>query len=407
MDDKQPMYIPSSEIFKIVQSEHMGVWSELFDDGLALIIKAPTTVLKAINQGCDVHLIIGLCHSDSTTLAIGISISDNRKSPLLIPMIPRTKREIEGIISLTKQSELLFSAYDEIGDPVLHAKGEINGKLTQEWLKLINESKIDIVDNTEGANKTIESFCYQINPDYGTSKFFEISSQVLNIKLYDIKATQILSINEVDCLAHKLDETNEGNTQETQLSHGLSYLFKKNVYHSPQVTTGTKTRELIDVLTVDERCNFLIESKALCINDSGYGLSHDRRIRGAIKHVKKALRQLEGAIKAIKREDVITNKENPPESVLVDPQKNIHLIVVISEFIQSDEWQEIISKMESLSLIHNAYFHVIDLPEFINTIKLSMSPNISFEISLVQRFTAMIKHRNMYIRGMDSSLPHK
>ncbi len=213
----------------------------------------------------------------------------------------------------------------------------------------------------------------------------------------------VISTTEHSSFQYKIDKQDEGLTQELQLTQALQLNFGKDTVHSPQVTAGEKTRELIDVLGFDRNSSYLIESKSLSVNDSGHTISQEMRLAKSIKHAHKALNQLEGAIKAIRREHTLTDSSGNP--LTIANKNNLHGIAVISEFIQSDRWNEIIAKIESLSKSNKARLHVIELSEFIYMIKLSQRPTISFEQSFIERFEAVIEHRTLNIKGMDSSLP--
>ena len=132
-------------------------------------------------------------------------------------------------------------------------------------------------------------------------------------------------------------------------------------------------------------------------------ISQERRISALIKHAKKALGQLEGSIKAVKRKDSLTDLYGRDIKLFTTDYN--HGIAVISEFIPSDKWLEVIELIEKLAEENNAYFHVISYPELIKTLKIAGSPDIDFEQCLIQRFEAMRENRTLYIEGTDSSLP--
>jgi len=399
------VYIPSASILRIIRSEQFGVWAESYNEGScsALLAKAPTTSIKAVLQGCKVQLIVGENTLEKKFLAVALKIFDTEEAPLLMPMAARTQREINGLIDLLRRKHFSFTIYDELSSPICYGEGFIEIPTENSLLQHSDTSDFYPVDNLTVANEVIDSFCYSIDPAYGTSRKHDSTVGYFPLNLTTVKPMLVISTTEFGSVDYQAASLEEGQTQEKQLAHFLAYNFRDKIYHSPQVKIGGKVRELTDVLALDDTCNYCIESKALSINASGYKNSMQRRLARSLKHSRRALDQLEGCIKAIRRGEPITTHEG--ESLQLESVGQVHGIVIISELIPSEQWDEIIQKIINLSNSNDAHFHVIDLSEFINIIKLSQSPTISFEQCLVERFSAILEHKTLQIKSTDSSLP--
>ncbi|WOI37293.1 hypothetical protein R1T43_19215 [Alteromonas sp. CI.11.F.A3] len=399
------MYIPSTELSVISSSEQYGVWAEMYDHGkrVALIAKMQSSAIKAIRNGCKIEVIIGRVASSNPKLCVALRVFDLSEA-LLIPTAPRTHREILGIIGITKGFKFKLSIYNEINAVCFESECSISTSSRSFGWEELSGGEVKPTSSIDEMNKVLDSFCYEISPHYGTTKWFESECVVCDVSMSNIKEIPFLLEMASNELCYQgINSQDQGGDQELQIAHFLQNTFIRNIYHSPNVTTGKKTRELTDILAYTEQRNFLIESKSIAVGPVLREISQERRISALIKHAKKALGQLEGSIKAVKRKDSLTDLYGRDIKPFTTDYN--HGIAVISEFIPSDKWLEVIELIEKLAEENNAYFHVISYPELIKTLKIAGSPDIDFEQCLIQRFEAMRENRTLYIEGTDSSLP--
>lgn len=94
------------------------------------------------------------------------------------------------------------------------------------------------------------------------------------------------------------DDPNEGQSHEALLLHVLKPNFDGTVLASPQIREGETTRELCDVLALDENA-FLFEAKAFSVFDKSTDQTAERKAATVMKHFAKALGQLQGAAKRL------------------------------------------------------------------------------------------------------------
>lgn len=397
------MYIPSKQLSQLIDAEQYGVWSETHssDEKVALIAKATTTAIKAVNQGCKIQLYVGINKDSKSHYAIALKIYDSDETPLLIPMIPRTQKEANGILGLIDKLKFSFVMYNEVNMPSVCGEGILNISASTIPETFFSENH-DIAETIEEVNQLVDSFCFTIDPAYGTQNSHGFSVHCFDLKLTKIQPMMVISTNEFGSIHNQIDKSDEGLSQEEQLAQFLENIHGENVYHSPNVKLKKIERELIDVLSFDKSCNYLIESKALCLNDSGYSIADDRKSSTLVKGAKKALNQLHGAAKAIRRGEKILSNDGTP--ININREQDIHCIVIVSNLLATDAWDDVIGIIKRKSE-KGLYFHVIEFPEFINTIKLSFSPTVIFEQCLLERYGAVVKHKILNIKGIDSSLP--
>ena len=174
-------------------------------------------------------------------------------------------------------------------------------------------------------------------------------------------------------------------------------MFLDRLHKGPQVQIGKKQRELTDVLAYYKIGTFLIEAKCLSVIEAGHDSKQDRKIRRIKKHVKKAIRQLAGACKAIQRSEIITNTNG--ERLEIGPTIVPHCIVLVSELINSTDWSDVVDSMLAAALNTGGIFHVLDLREFVTLLKISANKKENFDYYLMQRFEILVEKKSIHIRS--------
>lgn len=161
----------------------------------------------------------------------------------------------------------------------------------------------------------------------------------------------------------------EGEQQEELATWLIDSLQPEGSFLHPSFADGPRTRELTDVLLVQERTVFLVESKALgvLLNDS----LPDRaslRVKTA-KHVDKAIRQLSGALRTLRRgvpifdpvskQSIHIDLRDPPHVIILVP--SLQLLDGISRFAGS-AFLELCREKE-------AFFHFLDPTELLRVVQ--------------------------------------
>ena len=123
-----------------------------------------------------------------------------------------------------------------------------------------------------------------------------------------------------------------------------------------------------------------------------------KRLSGIQKQVMKAVKQLVGAVKAFKQEstlfDIKGNKIN------VDRSIPPHCIVLITELMTCGDWDEITQQMLDATQQTGAFFHLLDLREFIVLLKQSSGDPKLVDYNLMERFKFFTEKKSVFIRGI-------
>ncbi|MGF1481953.1 MAG: nuclease-related domain-containing protein [Cyanophyceae cyanobacterium] len=339
----------------------------------------------------------------SSYIAVGVSVFDSSDSPFLVVMLPRVCEEKNGLLNLLKKRFFAISLYDEMDYPVCSAEAKISSDFSETIEgELEKIPGLVLADEMNLANKLIDSFYYAINPKYGTQKIYEANIYFEKIEIENISTILVVSHGYSSNINYEISGDKEGATQERQIDHFLKNIFGKKVYHSPEVVIENKKRELTDILAVKKNCFYLIESKAANVNGSGFAGNIIRKQSRTFKYAKKAVKQLEGAIKSIRRKETLYNSFG--NKIIIPTESILHGIVIVSELFVSKKWNEISKKIYDVYSLTHGMIHAMDLSEFFYVLKITQTSNIGFNEGMIERFNLFYRSGNLNIKSIDSSL---
>lgn len=390
------------DLESIILSEQVGVWAYPGDDSKSatIIIKASGTTAKSISKGAAVQLYLGVAGNDQLYLGGGLKVFDSHDNPLLIPIFARTQSEVMGWRSIEDGVSFKVVVMDEFDAPVLRGTGTLSG-FNHSLIKVL--ATASWISDARELNPFIESICNAIEPRYIAPRSIPAHVHDVELKL-ELKQTLIISASESGTFQYDLNDLDEGATQEKNLHQQLHLSFGENVFLSPQIKRGKKIRELTDVLVVSSESTLFFESKALCLNDSKYESGYERRVGKVIRHAKKAIGQLEGAVKSYRKPEYEVTSSAGIEIPCSD-SPNQTAIVVISEFVPHENWKSILDLVRKAYLNSDVRIVIVDLAELMRLLKISSYRKRNLGFLLNQRFIVSLESETLNIRSEDSSLP--
>lgn len=403
------MYIPSKFLYTLINSEIVGVWVESNSRGdKAFIAKVPSSVAKAIKLGAKVELVIAVSEqkSDNRFLTLALKVYDRRDNPYF-GILPQTVNSTNNIINSSFfDKPLSFSIYDELDSPVFSGKIQINSDSSNEdFIYDLDKMKFVTPSGTVESFELINIFGYYLGlPQYrdmNPSLYMELFTYRLTVS--DIQEMLTYHVHPNSLSHYTLGKDIDGTVQETQLNQSLNLFFEQHVFQSPLVTIGKSTRELTDAFALTDDYSLIIESKCLTVNLNALNQTTDRIISNTIGHAKKALKQLVGGFKAIKRNEVI--KSQSGQEIKFDRNNVQHGIVMIPEFISSNRWETIINKMITIYETYGLKVHVISLPEFAGILKKSEFDKSKLLSVLEARHHLLLTQKTIDIESINSGLP--
>lgn len=386
----------------IILSEQVGVWAYVGDDSKSttIVIKTSGTTAKSICKGATVQLYLGVAGSDKLYLGGGLKVFDTHDNPLLIPIFARTQSEVTGWRSIGDGRSFVVVIMDEFDAPLHRGTGSLC-RVNNPLIKVL--ATASWISDAKALNPFIESICNVIDPRHISSSSMQAHVRDVGLKL-ELKQTLIISASASGTFQYDLDDLDEGATQEKHLHQQLHLSFGTNVFLSPQIKRGKKIRELTDVLVVSSESTLFFESKALCLNDSNGVSDYERRVGKVIRHAKKAITQLEGAVKSYRKPEYKVTNSSGKELPRSD-SPNQTAIVVISEFVPHENWKSILDLVRKAYLNSDVRIVIVDLAELMRLLKISSYRKRNLGFLLNHRFIASLENETLNIRSEDSSLP--
>lgn len=400
------MYIPSSFLQKVICSEQIGVFCESNSYGhKAIIAKIPTSTIKSLALGAKVEFYLYTMLKAPHYLAMGMKIIDNISSPLYAIITQRWQSSSNIFNSSFLDCELDFVVYDETDALIQQNKMIIKTNFKNKRVHyVLKNTKFNVPNDSESSEYFIDNICSDLGFDFKSHPDFPIVGFKFPVTITQVNTILTIHANEQGSTHYDVVKDIDGTRQERQIYQALCLMDNSETTISPLVTIGLKERELTDILTVTQNKKLIaVESKCLQYDNSSFDKTAARTASNIIGHCKKAIGQLEGVHKTIKRGERIYNSDGT--TLLGGGSYSFYGIVIIDEFRASEDWDAIIKLMKICSDKHDICINVINISEMIYTMKLCMSNTDLFVQSLEDRYKACISNNNINVRFRNSSLP--
>jgi len=390
------MHIPSERIYREMYSEEASLWFTLANDGEeeAILVKVPTASIKSMIVGCEFKIVIGLYENYSCS---GIRIFDIPGRPLLVAGVQRYEEEHEALRRILSKKRVPLFLFNEMNFCVAWSNAELNHASSAESLQKLdgNEPLYTGVFSRE-ASLALDNFCFSVDD----SQHFEDPKKIelieIPIERGPWTANRISVVGLHDRKDIVITNKIEGDVLEAVTWSALESVFPLTLRHRPQVKIGDKSRELIDVAASYEHGSIFFEAKDLSILNATMQRTYERRISSVQGHIKKAIGQLVGASKAVKRGELVFNEDG---SLLdLNLSKPIHCIVLITEFIEDGDWHDVHSTIYRAMKETGDFFHVLDLRELVMLLKISKGKPDHFDYHLIKRLKLCIENKVVHVR---------
>lgn len=391
------MHIPSERVYKEMKSEIASLWfvPTIGGDEIALVVKAPTSAIKALILGCPMELIFG---KEKNYLCTAIKIFDIPDAPIFISRVQKELEEHKALIKCLKLKKFPIFLFNEMDTCVACSELEITAEDSYNTINFIGDENLLYVGKFDNnASHILDCFCYSTDNSkkylnahiISTFNITPISLPWKEINNYFYGNREFQKINVSDIY--------EGEMLEKTIWSIMASVFPSNIYKSPQVQIGQKTRELTDVLAYYKYSSFLIEVKDSSIIKAGYNLNQDKRLSNIQKQIKKAIKQLSGAAKAFSRGDDIFDSSG--NKLVMNRTQIPHCIILITELMHYGNWDEIQSLMLDTMESTNAFFHLLDVRELMTLVKSSSGNPELIDYNLMQRYKVCIENKSIFVRS--------
>jgi len=355
------------------------------------MIKAPSSILKAIIKGCKIELAFGL---DDNIFHIGIKIYDDPINFITLTSIQKNIDEHLSIAKIMQLEKVQVQLYNELcacqcfGDIILTTKKR------NDILCLLGNPKrlfTGLID--ERIHRSADNFQFSLGLDVPGSRKSrnQIETLLFEAKIEDLQIVKNSFLDEGGNMSTEISDPDEGTLMEKEIFVALRSLFGSDIFHSPKIPNNkTKYRELIDILALSDIGIFLIEAKALGVTNANEDRNMDRKIKGLQKQIEKGIDQLAGAYKKIVEGEIIySNKE---KKILFNRNLPACGIIIISELLPFGNWDEIIKKLLITMSDKNILIHIIDMNEIMQFIGHSKGNRNLFDTYFMQRMEDFVKN---------------
>ena len=396
------MHIPSERVYKEMVSEKASLWYVPANEGTetAFLIKCMSPIVKALIMGCSIQLQFGKC---GNFLCTGVKIEDIPGKPILISGIQRHKEEHLALIQSIKKRRFPLFLFNEMDICHAWADIELSEKDASDLIDFLgDESSLYVGAFSKKACFALDCFQYTLDNTMSFNDAYSIPVFEVTPKVYEWTTNRIHIYGNEEFQKLEISDIDEGGNFEKTVYSALGSVFQSTLYKSPKVESGNNIRELTDIFAYYEYGSFLIECKDLSVIEAGYEREQDRRLSGIQKQIEKAIKQLTGATKAFSKCEKIYDFQD--HEIDVDRTIPPHCIILVTELPDIGSWDNIVTHLIAAMKLTGAYFHVIDLLELINILKLCSCNPMLIDYNLIERCKLCIEKRSIHIRAVKKGL---
>ena len=408
-------YIPSSALATVLDKARVGFWIDSLHDGrTALVCKMPETVIKALYRGAKCSFLIAVVKAEGVSImCLGLRVQDEPDNPFTATIPSISTRDIALVKEILTTRSTTLHCLNEFNHPVFSAGCLLEPVTSQSALDGLNSTNpyvspksevgspqpSDVLRVVELVMDRFQVEIYRTADDY-PSEFIEATGRIpVALDPWDI--VEVFEVNPtLQGGPFRIDDKDEGKKQEKSLHLLIDTVFPGNTHRSPKVQDGSSIRELTDVLGFDGDLFCLLESKGMSILTAAADRSSQRRAATVTKHVEKALRQLNGALRSIRSDSLVYDTDRQPITLPGRETLPAHAIVVLSEMYAFLDWRLIARKViaSSENDRSKAFFHVVDLSELSYLTKISKD-GAAFNNYLIQRWLSVKLKGTAYVRA--------
>lgn len=386
-------------IYTEIISEDSGLWFVSDNIGIKIIVKLPSSTIKSIINGCQFNFIFGKERINSNIYFHNcIRVYDDLVNYLEITAPQIYFEDHKALLDIMNIEKVPIEFYNEL-DFLLAGSIIIFSENFREKVKLfLGDIKSLYVGNyTNEVKKSLDNFDYTLDRGRVFSEVKNIETIKIGGNLEKINVINVHVIGDNRNFLIQINEINEGELQERLVWSSLSSLFGAKIYKGALIKNKDVFREFTDVFTFDSNVAFLIESKCLSLFKNENEKSMERKVLTIQKHIRKAISQLVGASKEIKRGESIFNYESKNEINYEKEIHYIHCIILISDIYPFGDWSHIIDEIINTINKENIFLNILDLKELIKFIKFSSGKIYILDKFLKQRCEIVCKTRDPFI----------
>jgi len=387
------MHMPSQRIHKEMYSENASLWFTLANGGseTAILLKLPTTSLKSLMQGCRLEILFDRI---AGYICWCVRIYDAPEHPVAVTGVIRHPEEFDALLRILSECSAPLFLYNEMDFCVAWSDVIFDHTATRKASVFLNEAPlISAVPFDAKTSSALDFFDSQL--EQGHSENAQIISMLATVGPWTSAKIAVAGVNDLKRI--DVSSEDEGYALEAITWSALESVFPLSLHHSPKVTEGSKERELIDIVASYQFGAFLIEAKDLSVLRAKPQRTHSRRLATLRSHISKAIGQLKAAAKSVQEGVEVRTQDG--NVIPLNREHPLHCIVLVTEFIEDDDWEQVFNELCDAWTERECFFHVLDLRELVTLLKIGKGRSTHFDYMLMERAKVCIKHNTPHVRS--------
>jgi hypothetical protein len=329
------MLVPSDDLLRALNAVQMGYFLEPcnFGSKIVLAAKLPTEQIRHLYHGAPIYFAVSYVGTPvGLALWSALSIRDDSEEPFFIQRVHPPDAAAQ-IMQLFGGDRIELHVFDELGRCVASFWGDEEGSA-----KALSELS---ATSAERIASDVDPLVQQVL----MAQLEEISKHPAMLSQIELRLPNKKTISHFDFginvspqtdpeRAHReftVEDQRVGPLLENDISRILCRLFPPDsVFPSPVVGKGSQARELIDVVVVTDSELLLFEAKAVDVGPVPSSMA--RRHKSGRKSLQKAVRQLGGVSRHIRRQETLYLQNSYAERNVEVSGRRIRLLAIVGEF---------------------------------------------------------------------------
>lgn len=300
----------------------------------AILIKSSSLSLKYMVNLLHFSIIFGQLESSSISY-YGVLIEDDPRNPLIIWSPIESTDEVTALSLLSKNGRCKIFLYNEGSVNVCSAEASFQIENTPLILSLVNSAELKPHTFNFDSMQKIKEHMWRHHAQKYTNLLHCKSHGKIIWKPFLVSYIHSKSAP----VNLELFSSDEGAQQENLALWITDMLSAEGSIRNPQIHEPKGSRELTDILVGTRDTCFLIESKSLSVFTMSSLPERAKLKKNIIKSIKKAVSQLTGACKNIKKGHLVTTKEGL--KIDINLSQNFHCIVLIPDLHLLSECEDL------------------------------------------------------------------
>jgi len=352
-----------------------------------LLVKTSSLTLKYLLKLKSFRIVV--FPVDDKYVGYAVQVNDDPRSPATLWSIAESPNEIQALLALVDRPACVVFLFNELAVNI--AWGNTN----------VASPNSSLAQFLAGASVCSDSSTYRVQAGDALDKInkgilkppnafvFNISEISEWHEIYSTYITNSITPSKLSMLS-----ANEGDQQEELALWLVDDLLLSGAVKNPRIHEVGGIRELSDLLLSYEFGCFLLESKGLSILERGTLPERAKLTRNVIRKLKKAISQLIGACKNLKRGLKVTDQNG--REIVVERTRAVHAIVVVPDLSLLADASEFGRKaLERFGSETDSFLHILDPSELlrmvqsarkISSLGKTTTPIMAFDYYLTERF---------------------